>query len=576
MASQPSYKHYTTLSDMSRLRAIAESAFNNRNDGNAPRFVSAAEAYAMACRLPWVTVTDLPMDKQSIKRLGLPDNAKVINENNGAIVGRSAEARVFYNRSTPAEKNALEEMLREAVYQMQVENRLVIAEAVVGLDPRLMIKARLLTTEDDIANVFHWYANFTPLASVPDYEKSQPLPVQDILFVSFPGWRSNDPRWAKGCVAVDEKHMTIFNLGMRYFGERKKGTLTMAWTAGKQLGMVAAHAGIKEIDFSNVPEFAHRGKQVIAFYGLSGSGKSSHTNALDNGGTLPKGFRRTIAHDDAFQIDYKKRICHVWEPTLYDKIDSRDLRHPDWAHCITTQNTLVIDYNGRILPAGQDLRNNNGRALFNRDLLGKTTNSIGFPNSIGWLMKDTTLPPILKLTTPELSVAMGATLMTKRTAAENVSMEEMKKLVFVPFANPFRVYPLQDDCEGYFEIFKSGCDCYIWSGGGGGMWDGSENKQKKVPLQVSLTLQTAVLEGTLEWEDWELVENTQIPTRESIEKIIPGYYDTYNPRTVPNIKEFTDLLKNRFQQRIDFIRSSDLKERPDLMNLLVNALKVNV
>ena len=575
MASNPSWKHYAKLQEMSRLRAIAESLFNNRNEGSSPRYVSAAEAYAMACKLPWVTVTDLPMDDGTVKRLGVPADAKVFNDNNGLIVGRSAEARVFYNRLAPREQNNLEGMLCEAVYNLQRSEPLVLAEAVIGLDPRLMVKARLIAPESDIANVFHWYANFCPLASVLDYDKSAPLPLQDILFVSYPDWSSSDLRWAKGCVAVDEQHMTIFNLGMRYFGERKKGTLTMAWTGGMRLGMVAAHAGIKEIDFTDVPEFSHRGKQVIAFYGLSGSGKSSHTNAIDNGGTLPKGFHRRIAHDDAFQIDYKNRICYVWEPTMYDKTDSRDIDHPDWKYCISTQNMMVLNVNGKILPVGQDIRNNNGRALFSRELLGETTNHIGFPNAIGWLMKDSTLPPIMKLTNPDMAVAMGATLMTKRTAAENITQEEMRKLVFVPFANPFRVYPLYEDCRGYSEIFHSGCDCYVWSGGGGGMWDGADDKLKKVSLQTSLTLQTAVLEGVLEWENWDLVKDAQIPTRESIEKILPGYYDMYNPNTVPEKEAFVDLLKDRFQQRRDFLSTSDVREQPELLERLVNALVVN-
>ena len=574
MASNPSWKHYSKLSDMSRLRAIAESMFNNRNDGTGPRMVTASEAYALACKLPWVTVTDLPMDRHAIKRLGLPDDAKVINDNNGITVGRSADARIFYNRAAKPEKDKLEGLLREAMYQMQCKHRLIMAEAVVGLAPDLMIKARMIAPESDANNVFHWLANFNPLSAATEYDKSKLLPMQDILFVSYPEWSSTDPRWAKGCVAVDEEHMTIFNLGMRYFGERKKGTLTMAWTAGMRLGMVAAHAGIKEIDFARVPEYAHRGKQVIAFYGLSGSGKSAHTNALDNAGTLPKGFRRRIAHDDAFQIDYKNKVCYVWEPSLYDKTDGRDLKHPDWKHCICTQNMLVVNVDGKILPAGQDIRNNNGRALFGRELLGKTTDTIGFPNAIGWLMKDSTLPPLMRLNNPYLAVAMGATLMTKRTAAENVSAEEMQKLVFVPFANPFRVYPLYEDCYGYAEIFKSGCEAHVWSGGGGGMWDGADDKLKKVPLATSLALQTAVLEGALEWEDWDLVEGAQIPTKASVEKIVPGFYDTYNPATVPNKAEFVKTLKDRFQQRREFLENSDIKERPDLLKLLLDSLKV--
>ncbi len=574
MASSSSWKHYEHLTDMSRLRAIAESVFTARNHASEPRFVSPAEAYNLACRLPWVTVTDLPMDTETIHRLGLAEDARVFNDNNGRTVGRAAEARIFYNRASKKEQDQLEGLLREAVYTMQCSEKLIMAEAVIGLDKDLMIKARMIAPESDAANIFHWYANFMPLAAVPEYGTSNPLPIQDILFVSFPQWTSTDPRWAKGCVAVDEEHMTIFNLGMRYFGERKKGTLTMAWTAAMRLGMVAAHAGIKEIDFSECPEFQHRGKQVISFYGLSGSGKSAHTNSLDNAGSLPQGFRRRIAHDDAFQIDYKNKTCYVWEPSLYDKTDGRDLEHPDWKYCITTQNMMTMNINGKILPVGEDIRNNNGRALYSRALLGETANRIGFPNSIGWLMKDSTLPPILKVTNPALAVALGATLMTKRTAAENVSAEEMQKLVFVPFANPFRVYPLYEDCLGYGAIFDAGCECYAWSGGGGGFWNGSDSTLKNVPLATSLTLQTAVLTGSLEWEDWEFLPGTQIPTKASVEKILPGYHALFDPYAVPNKEDYLQMLRDRMQQRHDFLNASDVKERPELLAKLLASLSI--
>lgn len=575
MASKPSWKYYQRLGDMSTVRALAESVFNGRNARGGPRNVSAAEAYQMASELPWVTVTDRPIYKNAIRRLGLPAGAKVINDNHGGTVGRSAEARVFYNRLAPAEKTKLEETLREAIYDLQRFHDLIVCEAVIGLHPDMMVKARLVAPVEDASNMFNWLANFQPLNMVPEYETSKELPIQDILFVAYPDWQSSDPRWARGCVVVDEQHMTIFNLGLRYFGERKKGTLTMAWTAGMRLGAVAAHGGIKEIDFSGCKGFEHRGKQVIAFYGLSGSGKSAHTNSHDNAGTLPAGFKRRTAHDDAFQIDYKNQICYVWEPSLFDKTDNRELDHPDWEYCISTQNMLVCDVDGKILPYGQDRRNKNGRAIFSRKLLGETTNTIGFPGYIGWLMKDTTLPPVVKITQTNLAVAMGATLMTKRTAAENVTAEEMAKLVFMPFANPFRVYPLYEDCQGYHAVFDAGCECFVFSGGGAGMWDMSDEETKPVPLKTSLTLQTAILTGSLEWEDWDLIPSAQIPTRASVEKILPGYYDMYNPANVNRKEKYLATIKDRFQQRIDFLKNSDVRERPNMLAELVNSLKLN-
>ncbi|MBW2092630.1 MAG: phosphoenolpyruvate carboxykinase, partial [Deltaproteobacteria bacterium] len=306
----------------------------------------------------------------------------------------------------------------------------------------------------------------------------------------------------------------------------------------------------------------------------SGSGKSSHTNSLDNEGTLPKGFKRRIAHDDAFQIDYENKKCYVWEPSLFDKTDARELDHPDWQYCISTQNMLVAEVDGKVLPYGRDTRNNNGRAIFSRELLGETTNVIGFPNALGWLMKDTTLPPVIKIKDIDLSVAMGATLMTKRTPAENVSEEEMAKLVFVPFANPFRVYELYRDCEGYEEVFKSGCECYVWTGGGFGFWKSSDDDTTPIPLKTSLTLQTAILTGVLEWEDWDLVPGAQLPTKETVDKILPGYYDRYNPAHVENRDKYLATLRDRFQQRIDFLKESDVADKPDLLERLVKALEI--
>ena len=561
---------------MSRVRAIAESAFNVRNSGLCPRLVEPAEAYEMATQLPWITVTDLPMDPGRAKVLGLDESAKVILDNHGGTVGRSAQARVFYNRLDKAQKERVESLLREAVYTLQRDHDLIVGEAVIGLDPALMFKARLLTTEEDAPNLFFWFANFTPLSAVPDYAHSLEHPSQDILFVSYPEWEAPaDCPWGQTLVVVDEKHNTIFNLGLRYFGERKKGTLTLAWTGAQRLGHVSAHGGIKEVDFSGCPEFAHRQKQVIAFYGLSGSGKSSHTNSLDNAGTLPAGFTRTIAHDDAFQIDFKSKLCYVWEPTLFDKTDSREVDHPDWKHCVAVMNNLALDVDGRLLPIGLDARNSNGRAIFARELLGATRDRIGFPDSIGWLMKDNTLPPLVKITDRNLAVALGATLMTKRTAAENISPEEMKKLVFEPFANPFRVYPLYEDCLGYEKVFAGGCECYVWSGGGGGWWDGDDQKSKPVSLQTSLTLQTAILTGVLEWEPWDLIDGAWLPTRASADKILPGYYDAYNPRVVANPTEYLIVLKDRFNQRVAFLNSSDIKEKPELLSRLAASLKIN-
>ncbi|HPI24896.1 MAG TPA: phosphoenolpyruvate carboxykinase (ATP) [Candidatus Cloacimonadota bacterium] len=576
MATKSSADFYSNIKDMSPIRAIAETLLNN----HLVRKVDIREAYEMAKKQPGVTITDLPMCPDFVKLHNLPADARVLNDCHGNIIGRTAKARRFYHRLNPSQKNKLEGDFREAVWQMQ-HYPLIKAEAVLGMDPDLMIKATFVTTESDVANLYNWLLNFAPYESVQStYEASPKLPIQDIILIGFNEWTCDDPFYnnvgAPQLALVDEKHNVIVNMGMRYFGERKKGTLTLAWTSGIRIGMAACHGGIKEIDFTTCEDAAYHkfGKRSIAFYGLSGTGKSSHTNSHDNGGTLPKGFSKVVLHDDAFQIDLENKCCRAWEPTLFDKTDSRPTDHPDWKYALALMNHAVLNIDGKRIPVGQDLRNQNGRALLDRGLLGNYVNKCAFPKALVWLMKDSVLPPVLKLKNKYLAIAMGAALMTQRNRAENVTEEELNKLVFEPFANPFRVYELYRDVEAFLNVADNGADFYCFNSRG--YWKESDAVLEAIPLKTSLTLQTAILTDQIQWEEWDALPGAMIPTKESIDKILPGYYDTYHPAKRGNIDAYKQLLADRFKQRIDYLAESDLKERPDTQQELLRALQIKI
>ena len=574
MASKNTAEYYSNFKEMSTIRAIAETMMNNHK----VRKVTLAEAYEMAKKQPGVTETDMPIYPKFAKMHGMPEDAKVLDDCHGNIIGRTAKARRFYNRLPSDQKNKIEGDFREATWQMQ-HYPLIKAEAVLGMDKDLMIKATFITTETDVVNLYNWLLNFAPYESVQkEYEASPKLPIQDIILIAFNEWTCNDPYYsnvgAPQLALVDEKHNVIVNLGMRYFGERKKGTLTMAWTSGIRIGMAACHGGIKEIDFTTCKDSANHklGKRSIAFYGLSGTGKSSHTNNADNAGTLPEGFSKVVLHDDAFQIDLEHKVCRAWEPTLFDKTDSRDINHPDWKYCLSLMNHAVIDYKGKRWPIGQDVRNSNGRALLDRDLLGNHVNSCAFPRALIWLMKDTVLPPVIKITEKYLAIAMGAALMTQRNRAENVTEEDLKKLVFEPFANPFRVYELHRDVDAFLSVADNGADFYCFNSKG--YWKESEEKLEAIPLVTSLTMQTAILTDKLEWEPWDMLPGAMIPTKESIEKILPGYYEKYHPKNRGNMKDYIHLLKDRFHQRVDYLKNSDVQEKPEMLSNLIKALVI--
>ena len=117
-----------------------------------------------------------------------------------------------------------------------------------------------------------------------------------------------------------------------------------------------------------------------------------------------------------------------------------------------------------MLPLGQDVRNPNGRALIDRDLLGAYVNRCAFPDIMVWLMKDTCLPPVVRFADRHLAVAMGASLMTRRNLGrKRVNEDELKKLVFEPFANPFRVYELWKDVESFLNVFETGAVGYAFN-----------------------------------------------------------------------------------------------------------------
>jgi phosphoenolpyruvate carboxykinase (ATP) len=576
MASMNSFNFYPKMSDMSPVRAIAETVILNPK----VRQVCIAEAYDLALSQPGVSRTDIKIYPPLAQRYGLPDGAKVLNDCHGKIVGRTAKARVFYRRVASGVQRKVEGDLREAVYQLE-HHKLIKAEAVLGLDKDLMIKATFVSTESDACNMFNWLCNFTPFEYMrEEYRTSKLLDILDIIIVGFNEWSCNDPFYnnvgSPQLALVDEKHNVIFNLGMLYFGERKKGTLTLAWTSGMRLGMAACHGGIKEIDFTSCKEEKNHklGKRSIAFYGLSGTGKSSHTNSPDNNATLPEGFGKVVLHDDAFQIDLEEKVCRVWEPSLFDKTDSRNFNSPDWKYCISVMNHALVCRDKKILPIGLDIRQDNGRALFDRDLLGQWVNKCSFPTAIVWLMKDNSLPPIIKCKSVELAVAMGATLMTKRNRAENVKEEELNKLVFEPFANPFRVYELHKDIVAFNNVLELGVSCYTFNSSR--YWISSDEDTAPIKLQTSLTLQTAVLMDKLEWEDWSVIPGAMIPTRASVDKVLPGYYDMYNPATRKNMHDYLTVLRDRFKQRQEYLKASDVSTKPELLAELVQALELNV
>ncbi|MCL5976499.1 MAG: phosphoenolpyruvate carboxykinase (ATP) [Nitrospirae bacterium] len=509
-------------------RAMIESAFY----ANSARKTTMAELYKLSLKQPEVMATAHPFYKPS--QFGLPKDAKVLISNDGGIVGRTARARRLV-REMGKDKDKYLRILGEAIYNLNRRECLWL-EAIVGLHADFMIKAHLLSPVTDAKNMLDWGTNFTPwMKPWSDlYKKSRKLNEPDILVFADPEW--SDPDFPNGLVIIDEDENCIAILGLRYFGERKKGTLTLAWTMGVRHNMVACHGGIKTIG-------SH---QPVAVFGLSGSGKSSITNSHDHAGTLKKNEKVTVIHDDAFLIDLDNNITVALEPSLFDKTDAVTFQDPIIKYFYSAQNVAVTEPSpGKKLIVAEDIRNDNGRCIKSRDMFNHA-DSCKKPGKVIWLQKDPSLPPVCKVSGTGLAVAMGASLSTMRAkGVENVPKEELAKLVIEPFANPFRVHPLTVDCQQFRKLFKSGTECYIMNTHAFGL----PGQEIDIPKELSLSIVTEMARGNIEWKEWRVFPGLMIP-KNGNDLFGADFDKKYKPS---KDVEYLQFLRNRMQDRITYL-----------------------
>ena len=162
-------------------------------------------------------------------------------------------------------------------------------------------------------------------------------------------------------------------------------------------------------------------------------------------------------------------------------------------------------------------------------------------NAIFWIMKDPTIPPIVKLSGAELASVMGATLATKRSSAERLAPGvDPNALVVEPYANPFRTYPLVNDYEKFKALVaERNVDCYIVNTG--------DFMGKKVTPKDTLGALEAVVEGRATFKPWGPFSDIEIM---ELEGFIPNLED----------ENYVEQLQKRMQDRVDFIKSRDTEK----------------
>ena len=521
MATRESFKRSELKKSnplLTKFRTTVETAFYGRN---MQEVTDMTEAYELALNAAGVIVTDLPV--LHTKELGLPDDAKVLVENGGRIIGRSARARRIIGENKE-EDELLEGIIRDVIYKNRLRHYYK-ATGYVGLDKDFIIKAHIAFPEGYENSLYSWLLNFQ--WNNPEYQEmyaqSKLYNEGDIYIYTDPDWRH--PDYPLGVAIFEPDRNVACILGMQYFGEFKKGTLTLAWGTGHRNGFVACHGGQKHFRLHD------GGSYVASFFGLSGSGKSTLTHSKHD-----NKYEVKVLHDDAFLIDLKDGSSIALEPSYFDKTQDYPADHPEQHYFVTVQNVGVTkDNDGKIVLVTEDIRNGNGRTVKSRYATPNRVDKFEEPiNAVYWIMKDDALPPLVKVDDAVLAATFGTTLATKRTTAETLKKgESTDTLVIEPFANPFRVYPLVEDYDGFKELLAhEDVDCYIINTG---FFMG-----KKIPKEVSLGVIESVVEGTASFVPFgEAPHLSYLP----VEGFDPDFED----------KDYTKLVRRRMQLREDFL-----------------------
>lgn len=525
MATQGHFEDLESFRKLNKIpiRSIIETAFYGNN---VVKVKDPSEAYELAKNSPGaIELTGMPVYRPT--ELDLPDDAKVMLLNDGAVYGRCAAARriVGYHDVSVPEYATL---LREAVYMARFR-KFYSAQTVIGLEEDFMVRANLMAPIGFENSVYNWMLNFQHINDEyrERYSNSRPLPNDGDIFVFFdPEW--THPDYPLGLAFFSPEQNCAAILGMRYFGELKKGTLTLAWGVGARNGYAACHGGLKRYRLRDGSDK----KYVMAVFGLSGSGKSTLTHAKHN-----DKYDVTVLHDDAVVINVKEKYAIALEPAYFDKMQDYPMGCEDNKFLLTLQNCgAVVDGEGKLFVVSEDIRNGNGRAVKSKFWSPNRIDRIDEPlDAIFWLMKDPTIPPVLKITGHSLASVMGATLATRRTSAERLAPGvDPDALVIESYANPFRTYPLAMDYIRFRALFEDGVECYILNTG--------SFMDKKVEKHTTLKILEDIVEGTAKFSSFGGIPGMEVLN-------IPGFDIDFRNWT------FKQQFMNRMSDRLEFIKS---------------------
>ncbi|MDH5297509.1 MAG: phosphoenolpyruvate carboxykinase (ATP), partial [Desulfobulbaceae bacterium] len=495
--------------------------------GNCREIVDSQTLHDLSLGQDNVLALERPMQNPAL--FGLRPGSRQLLWNHRNPVGRTAAARRFWHEADVEQRKELSTITREAALGLQAKGS-IATTAYAGLDEEFCVGLRFVGNRDYPVAALSFLLNFQGFVGDREsrfYAASRKLDVPDLLMVYDPDWRHPDHE--KGLVVIDRESKTIFVLGLPYFGEIKKGFLTLIW-----------HTAIAErVNGTHIRRFLPihgsicvvNGKTVVII-ALSGSGKSSLSAKAES-----------IAHDDAFVVSMVTGKVIVLEPTFFNKTDGDEMGDETTGRGLIFFNMGVVGGagHGDVVPGDRLVAN--GRVIQERP--ANAVNGYDRVDVLSLVMKDDTLPPVSLINDPALFVAFGASLMTKRTLAEALKrVEEQYALIIEPFAQPFRSWRFNTECrmfQLFLELFRP-LTVILNTG---------DFMGRDIDLAMSRDLiLPALTSGALEFAPWRIVP------RRMMSLIKKGSLGAeYDRKFVPKTgdSEYVARFVSRMQSRIDYL-----------------------
>ncbi len=555
----------STKQGFTEIRAAAEVLRCSRNIIYNPAI---ADIYDMAAMSVNTVVSDVMIPKVAMEKLGLrEDQNKVIVSFAGQDTGRSAWARRLVHEADAGLRDRYARIVRE-VNMALMGRELIYTEVYVGKSEHYTVKATLIVPKEWAKLALDFQANFIPVnketTAVFERRKTK---LPEIKIVVFPEWTPDMvkdqhnkpivPDLARMTMLFDSEGDTAYLLGARYFGEVKKATLTLAWKAVVVNGLGCSLHGSSKLLHVKTKE----GEKDVVFItiGLSGSGKSTIGLSMHDGHMKADECVK-IANDDAVAVMFDHNVTVGFEEGCFNKTDDYTPGNYMLDTLVTAECVLVYrDSNKKIGIMHEDVFVGNGRCITYRPALkGASVDvNVAWPSYITLIMKEETLPPMMMVEDPVLIAALSMSLCTKPGTAENIPVEEIGRLKIVPGANPFIIYPMQQEANTVTKMIKTtGCKALLFNTS---EFYSDEKKFTNIPKELTLSLYPKVARNEVEWIEHRPGLFLPVFDKE--------YEAMYNPTQVKDKDGYAKLYNERMDQRIAYL------EKLGLSHEFIDALK---